>query len=225
MHELACRVGVDAKSVGRWLSEGRVPYAATRNKVARALDQSETYLWPTLLEAPAAVDIAAAELDRTWPTRTAVTSDTWHSLFSRTSAQLDILVYAGGFLLETLDFADILRSKVSAGARTRILIGEADSPAVQARAEEIQLSWLPERCRTTAHYLAGIDCSDMLGVRMHGTTLYASLFRFDDTLLVNTHAFGVWASQSPVHHLRRVRSGYLFDFYADAFDRVWQSAG
>src|SRR3954468_21087350 len=91
--QLACRVGVDAKTVGRWLSEDRVPYAGTRIKVARALDQSETYLWPALLDTPTAGDVAVAELERIWPTRTAVTSEVWHALFSRTTKELDILVY------------------------------------------------------------------------------------------------------------------------------------
>jgi transcriptional regulator with XRE-family HTH domain len=224
VHQLACRVGVDAKSVGRWLSEDRVPYAGTRIKVAKVLDQSETYLWPMLLETPTAGDVAAAELERIWPTRTAVTSEVWHALFSRATKQLDILVYAGAFLLETLDLADIIRWKASVRTRVRLLVGDADSLAVHARAEEVDLPWLPERCRTTARYLTGIGSSDVLCVRTHATTLYASQFRFDDTLLVNAHTFGVWACQSPVYHLRKARRGYLFDYYAEAFERVWDSA-
>jgi 8-oxo-dGTP pyrophosphatase MutT (NUDIX family) len=40
-------------------------------------------------------------------------------------------------------------------------------------------------------------------IRLHATTLYASLFRYDETL-VNPHAFGEAASANPTLHLRRL---------------------
>lgn len=221
--DLASCVGVDVKSVTRWITEDRVPYPITRVKVARVLGQRETFLWPALLEAPDAQDVVSAELDRTWPTRSAVSTETWHALFSRATAQLDILVYAGGFLLETLDLADVIRWKSAAGVQVRILIGDPDSDAVAVRAMEEKLPWLGERCRTTGRYLAEISCAAGVDVRLHGTTLYASQFRFDDVMLVNTHTYGAWACQSPVHQLRRIGSGYLFDYYRAAFDRVWNA--
>ena len=58
-------------------------------------------------------------------------------------------------------------------------------------------------------------------VRTHQTTLYASQFRFDDSMLVNNHTYGSWAAQSPVLHLRRVPGGPLFSYYNRAFERVW----
>src|SRR3954467_10082419 len=98
---LASAVGVDVKSVARWVSEDRVPYPVTRVKIARALDERETYLWPSLMNLAGPADQNLAELERVWPTRSAVPSETWHSLFGHASSRLDILVYAGGFLLET----------------------------------------------------------------------------------------------------------------------------
>jgi hypothetical protein len=120
----ASAVGVDIKSVTRWVSEGRVPYPVTRVKIARALDQPETYLWPSLVGLAGATDQNLAELERIWPTRSAVPSEMWHSLFGHASHQLDILVYAGGFLLETLDLVDVLRWKAAAGTAVRVLIGD-----------------------------------------------------------------------------------------------------
>src|SRR5439155_26150110 len=61
-------------------------------------------------------------------------------------------------------------------------------------------------------------------VRMHATTLYNSLYRYDEDLLVNTHAYGVAAGQSPVLHLRRLPGGRLFEHYMASFERVWQTA-
>jgi hypothetical protein len=58
-------------------------------------------------------------------------------------------------------------------------------------------------------------------IRTHQTTLYVSIFRFDDSMLINNHTYGSAASHAPVMHLRRVPGGQLFDFYARSVDRVW----
>ena len=38
------------------------------------------------------------------------------------------------------------------------------------------------------------------------------------------HAYGSYAAQAPVLHLRRVPGGQLFNFYGRAFERVWATA-
>ena len=221
---LAAAVGVDPKSVMRWVSEDRVPYPLTRVKVGRVLEQRETFLWPSLLETQPEMDLQLAELDRVWPTRSSVPSELWHHLFGQACRELDILVYAGGFLLETLDLLDILRWRASSGARVRVLTGDPSSEAVRLRSKEISLPWLPGRCETTKRHLDALGGEPGVDVRTHGTTLYASIFRFDDVLLVNTHAFGVWAASSPALQVRRAADAGLFDFYTSAFERVWAYA-
>jgi hypothetical protein len=61
-------------------------------------------------------------------------------------------------------------------------------------------------------------------VRAHGTTLYNSLYRFDDDLLVNTHAYGAPAGFSPFLHLRRVPGGHMWAHFMQSFDEVWKQA-
>lgn len=219
---LARTVGVDAKSVARWIAEDRMPYPVTRVKVAGALGQEETFLWPALLEDSDACAIAAAEIDRVWSTRSSISSEAWHALFTKASKELDILVYAGAFLIETLDLADVLDWKVSHGTRVRILVGDAGSAAVRSRAEELSLDWLPLRCQSTFDYLRRVPG---IWLRQHGTSHYVSVFRFDDILLANTHAYGAWACHSPVLQLRKASSGRIFDFYRHSFERVWAQAG
>ena len=80
------------------------------------------------------------------------------------------------------------------------------------------MSWLPERCATTGRYLGPVGRLAGVGIRQHATTLYASLFRFDDVLLVNDHAYGVWACHSPVYQLRRRSTGTCSTFYTDTFE-------
>ena len=60
-----------------------------------------------------------------------------------------------------------------------------------------------------------------INIRLHATTLYNSIYWFDDDMLVNTHAYGVPAHFAPVLHLRHLSSGTLFQTYARSFDRVW----
>lgn len=219
---LAELVEVDVKTVQRWLTEDRMPYPVTRHRISVVLDHEETYLWPALLVDGLGQDASANGVAGVWPRRTAISSDTWYDLFDQVKTELDILIYAGSFLVEILDVADVLRLKVDGGVRVRILVGDPRSTAVRARADELALAWLPERCRTTASYL-GNEAGAGVCVRQHGTTLYASQFRFDDTLLVNAHAHGVWEAQSPVYRLVRGENP-VFEFYADAFDRVWATA-
>jgi len=59
---------------------------------------------------------------------------------------------------------------------------------------------------------------------MHSCTLYNSIYRFDNELLVNIHTFGLPATRSPVLHLHRIAGGRLFNQYMESYDQVWDSA-
>jgi hypothetical protein len=61
-------------------------------------------------------------------------------------------------------------------------------------------------------------------MRLHSCTLYASLFRYDDEIIANPHAYGEPASANPALHLRRLDGGQVAAHYAGCFERVWESA-
>lgn len=185
------------------------------------LGLDETYFWPALLGSEQTKGATQAELVQIWPTRNAVPGDVWRTLLDQTARHVDVLVYAGGFLVEAYDLVDVIRRKAPAGVNFRVLVGDSRCEAVRQRGEEEGLPTLPERCQSTLEYLRDVRQLDGVHIRTHQTPLYASQFRFDDAMLVNTHTYGSWASRSPVHHLRRVPGGQLFDYYAAAFDRVW----
>jgi hypothetical protein len=66
---------------------------------------------------------------------------------------------------------------------------------------------------------------DHFELRVHQTTLYNSIYRFDTHMLVNTHIWGANAYSTPVLHLRQVQSASaLFNSYAESFDAVWETA-
>ena len=218
---LAEQVGVDAKSVERWVTQDRTPHATTRAKVARTLGSDETYFWPALLGSEQSKNATNAELVQVWPARGDVPGDVWRSLFDQAAEQIDVLVYSGGFLIEAYNLVETIQDKSAAGTNFRILIGDPRSEAVRVRAREEGLPSLIDRTRSTLEYLAGVAALPGVQIRTHETTLYASQYRFDESMLVNNHAYGSWAAQSPMLHLRRVPGGRLFAHYDRAFDRVW----
>jgi hypothetical protein len=219
---LAEAVQVDPKSVSRWLTEGRTPHPPTRQRVAAVLQQQETFLWPALLTESDGCPGLVVEIDRVWPTRSSISSETWHALFSKATERLDILVYAGAFLMETLDLADVLAWKAARGTRIRVLVADPCSTAVGLRAAELALAWLPQRCQSTLDYLRRVDG---ISLRPHGTSHYASTFRFDNVLLANVNASGIWACHSPVLQVQKERSATIFDFYTRSFEHTWRTSG
>ncbi len=69
---------------------------------------------------------------------------------------------------------------------------------------------------------SGCSCSDE--IRCHRTTLYNSIYRYDDEMIVNPHVYGIPAPHAPALHLRRLSAGCLVETYAQSFDRVWETA-
>jgi hypothetical protein len=55
------------------------------------------------------------------------------------------------------------------------------------------------KIRSALTYYEPLLDVDGCEVRLHSTTLYASLFRYDDEITVNPHAYGQPASANPTH--------------------------
>lgn len=223
--DLAEGVSVDGKTVERWISKGRLPHRTHRVAVARALAVDELYLWPQVIDEPITRSASVAELLELHPSRSAVPQETWRQLMAATHEAVDVLVYAGSFLFEQLDFVEWVGKKARQGVKCRLLLGDEAAPAIRLRAEEEGTSGgLEGRIQLHRRYLRDVTGTPGVEVRAHGTTLYNSLFRFDQDLLVNGHAYGAPAGQSPVLHLRRVPGGRMWDHYMRSFEDVWKAA-
>ncbi|MBF6262896.1 helix-turn-helix transcriptional regulator [Nocardia farcinica] len=223
-HALAQRLGINVKTVERWITQGRRPHPDMRLATARELGCDEAYLWPELLASRRAIAASVSEVVQFWPTRSEVPHDVWRSLMRKADRRMEVLVYAGGFLVESLDFADVVRRKAAAGVDIRVLLGASDSPEVNQRASEEGLPSLPQRCRSTLEYLWETTAFPSVSIRTHSTPLYNSIYRFDDSMLVNTHSYGAYAARSPVIHVERVPGGHLFGYYVQSFEAVWATA-
>ncbi len=223
--ELAEAVGVDPKTIERWITKGRMPHRVHRMAVARRLDVDEGYLWPELLTTPATQSASMAELLQLHPARSAVPTDLWRQLITSAREAMDLLVYAGTFLFEQHDLTAAIRDRAAQGVRVRILLGDETTPAVRLRAEEEgTVGGLEGRIQLHRRYLRDVLGLPGVELRNHGTTLYNSIYRFDQDLLVNSHAYGAPAAQSPVLHLKRVPGGRLWDHYMRSFEEVWKIA-
>jgi hypothetical protein len=219
------KTGVDPKTVQRWLG-GRVPYARHRWAISKMLGEEESYLWPETMNTARAMEVSRSELIELYPYRSALPSGLWWELFNRAQAQIDVLVYAAVFLHEQHpDLNGLLRSKATAGCKVRVALGDPDSEPVRARgAEERFGHGIESRCRLALMHYRPLLGVPGIEVNVHRTTLYNSIYRFDDEMVVNAHVWGVNAYSAPVMHLRRLGSGSLFDTYAASFEAVWQTS-
>ena len=59
---------------------------------------------------------------------------------------------------------------------------------------------------------------------LHRTTLYNSIYRFDDDMMINQHAYGTYGYIAPILHLRRVDGAELFALYERSFDLAWRES-
>ncbi|MGH8907182.1 MAG: hypothetical protein ACRD0K_11810 [Egibacteraceae bacterium] len=153
-------------------------------------------------------------------------ADLWLGLLETAQARIDILTYSSLFLPDNHpELGDKLAARVDAGASVRLLFGDPESDAVRLRGEEERIGeGMSSRIRLSLSYLQEAQGNPKIEFRLHGTTLYNSIYRFDDDMLVNAHAYGAPAARSIVLHLRRLSGGAVFKHYEESFERVWSQA-
>ncbi len=170
---LAERIGVDRKTVERWITSGRVPHRQHRMALAQLLGQDDVYLWPGTATDVRAQSASQAEFVALYPNRGSVTVDTWTSLITSATEAIDLLAFAASFLHDAIpDFDAMLVDRAKHGVRVRLLFGDPDSQAVQLRgAEEGINDLLSGRCRLTWNYLRPVIDTQGTEARMHAATL------------------------------------------------------
>lgn len=217
---LAERVGASVKSVRRWMEGSSVPFPQTRHRVAVAVGEDESFLWPETVDS---AGLARAELVSTWPRRSDVPVEMWTDLLQSATRRVDLLAFAGLFLVEEHSrWIPLLRAKAEEGVRIRLLLGNPDSVHLASRDEEARIGG-GVAGRVAAVLAAYGPLADVVEIRLHDTPLYNSIYRFDDHLLVNVHVYGILAAYTPVLRLRRIDGSYA-DTYLESFERVWSGA-
>ncbi|NJO21660.1 MAG: hypothetical protein HC868_00320 [Sphingomonadales bacterium] len=137
--------------------------------------------------------------------------------------RIDIITYASLFLPEqNADAVELIRYKAQNGAKVRIALGDPASPEIELRdREEGTNGGIPGRIRMAMTYYSPLVGEPGIEFHLHRTTLYNTMIRFDDQMLVNQHIYGTYGYQAPVLHLRRVDTGDVFATYERSIDKVW----
>lgn len=224
--DVAEKMNVDPKTVERWVSQGRIPYARHRHALAAMVQESERYLWPDAINAEAANAVSSSEIVHVYARRSLIPPDLWDRLLDAAVTYIDVLVYVGMFLTEKPDLPQILREKAGAGARVRLIFGDRGAPAVRQRSidEGIGEGTIAAKIDHALAFFRPLAGAPAVQIRTHGTVLYNSIYRFDDQMIVNPHVYGRVAAHAPALHLRRLSAGDLFTTYADSFTAVWEGA-
>ena len=217
--DVAARLGVDPKTVRRWLN-GRVPYPHNRAAIAELVDADEADLWPDaggLLAARSRPE----ELGKVYPHRWAVPREVWVRLFGSAEYEIAILAYSALFLAEDAGILRILADKGRAGVTVRIALGDPDGPHATQRDEEGIGEATPAKNRNALLLYQPLGTVQNIEIRLHRTVLYNSIYRADDELLVNQNTYGIPAAQAPVFCLCDADGGEMAALYLDSFERVW----
>jgi transcriptional regulator with XRE-family HTH domain len=223
IEDVAGEVGADPKTVGRWVTTGRLPRPASRRALADVLGIPPAVLWPEA-GAPAS---GATELVGIYASRRELSPATVASLLKETESQVDIVAYAALWLWDTVPhFGELLCQKLADGVGVRVCLGDPTSDAVRLRGEEESLGGdgMASRCRLALSYAASVGEGGGDVLRTTEATLYNSIYRFDDDLLVNTHFLGNPASDSPVLYLHHKTDGGVVSTVLNTIDRVWDQA-
>jgi hypothetical protein len=215
--------GVDPKTVQRWIS-GRIPNARHRSRLVQLVGEDETYLWPGVADGERIRVANESELVAVYPHRSDVPADLWTALFRRARRAIDILVYAAVFLHEQdPDLNDLLLEKTAAGCKIRVAIGDPEGICIKLRGTDEQFGHgIASRCEVALMHYRPLIGQPGVSVHLHDTTLYNSIYRFDDDMLVNAHLYATNAYAAPVLHLRRLAAGELFANYLQSFEAVWE---
>jgi hypothetical protein len=221
--DVATHLGVDPKTVRRWL-EGRVPYPRHRLAVSHLLGDDEADLWPEVHAARVGRS-RPKEIKAVYPHRWAVPHEVWRQLFKSAEHEIGILAYSALFLAEDVGLLGMFADKARAGVRVQIVLGDPDSPYVAERgAEEGNGDAMAAKIRNALTLYRPLLNVGGVEIRLHRTTLYNSLYRADNDLLVNQHVYGIPAADAPVFHLRSESGNGMSIGYNQSAQRIWVSS-
>ncbi len=220
--EIAERLGVDPKTVHRWLA-GRVPHPRHRYALAAALDHDEEYLWPSATRSESSADAAAAEIMAAFPFRADVDPAHWWSLISKARQQIDLLGFTLYFLPQQHpQLISVLQEKCRAGCTVRLVLADPESQYVKLReAEEQDPITLTARIETSRRAFRPLLDAPGAELRYQDAPLYSSVFRFDDEMFVTPHLYATPGNRAPLLHLRRLGPNGLFSRFAAHFEAIW----
>ncbi|MET8525610.1 helix-turn-helix domain-containing protein [Micromonospora sp. NPDC005172] len=218
--DLAERCSVDAKTVERWISRGRLPHPRSRMRAAEVLGEDVGVLWPEMIRRAVKVG-TDRELVALYPRRADLPRSVFRDAIERASSRLWFGGYTSYFLwLEVPGAAATLAAKASAGADLRFLLGDPASPVTveRERLEDTPLT-LSTRIAMTRAEVDKLPAE--IPVRSSDRHIAMSVWVFDEEAIVATHIGAGLGQDSVTLHLRRGQDGGAFDRYVEHFEALW----
>ncbi len=215
-------LGVDPKTVQRWITKDRCPHPNTAVRAAKLLGVPANYLWPDLDKNKEAD--ASSEVVNLYAHRTQVPKAAWTDLVVSARERIEFFTGASLFFGEdNVEAIELLKHKAANGVPVRIALWDPDSQEARVRAGEEGIP-VPERVRMALAYYKPLIGASGVDFRLHRTTLYNSIYRFDDQMMVNQHIYGMYGYLAPILHLRKLEPGELFAMYERSFELVWSKS-
>jgi transcriptional regulator with XRE-family HTH domain len=199
LEEFADIVGVDVKTVQRWIAGRAAPYRRNRARVAGALDTTEDALWPNAVLLPT----ESPEGGQPVPVVTDVVAGYGYATDVDAPNPVDVLRSAA-------ERIELITPNVVAGIVDLLLAKAAEGCPVRAIIEHADGQVEP---------LLGID-----GIEIHaspGGENYG-VYRADEQMLLALHRIGIHSEPSPLILIQRRTSAGLFDRLADEFEQRWE---
>lgn len=151
----------------------------------------------------------------------------WVQLFHEAKERIDICVYCGTFLFDTVPgFNRLMANAAERGGTLRFLVGDPASAAVFQRGAEKErighslTSW----CALTLDRLSPMAGHPGITIRTQATPLYVSMFRVDASLIANHHIKGSPASDNPGLIIKKVADPDLREKYEASYELIWSTS-
>jgi transcriptional regulator with XRE-family HTH domain len=221
--DVAARLGVDPKTVRRWLN-GRVPYGNNRAALADLVGAEEAELWPDA-GGPLTTRTRPEELGAVYPHRWSVPREVWVRFFESATQEIDILAYSALFLAEDAGIVSILAEKGRAGVTVRIALGDPNSAQVIQRGQDEGIGdAMPAKIRNAFTLYRSVLPGENVEIRLHQSVLYNSIYRADGQVIINQHTYGIPAAHAPVFCFHESESSDMVASYRASFEKVWAIA-
>lgn len=198
------------------------PYIGSFAYVPRPTDGAVKQLPAPSSEAPPQL-CAPPEFVALYAHRADTPKELWLNLLRGATKHIDLFANASLFLPEDNPEAiSLLKAKAAEGVAIRVLMGDPKAPAAALRGREERLfDGLVGRIQMALSYYRPLLGVEGVQFRLHGTSLYNSIFRYDDQMLVNQHIYGTYGYIAPILHLRKTAGADMFDTYMRSLELVW----
>jgi transcriptional regulator with XRE-family HTH domain len=223
---LARRVGVDEKTVSRWVAQDdRIPHPRHRWAACEALGADEAMIWPDAIR-DAVKTGPDREIAAVYPYRSAVPAALWRKLITTAVTSITLAGYTSYFLwIEQPNLAATLTRKARQGCQVRFLVGDPDSPVTTSR-EDIEATPLTvsTRIAVTLEQLDRLRGTGGIEARFSDRHIAMSVFTFDNDMIVTPHLANLAGHESPAFHLHRRQNDGIYDRFALHVAALWDTA-